>query len=208
MEIESCSRSIICFQGSNGRVGRCHCLCSWRHGFLTQLWSQRARFHVLNSSRWLGCKDAAKWPPHSCPTRRCARDATACASNRIQLAVVVVVVFFFFVSGFAPTHTNSAPTRADSRRTGLIQTKSAKYQCVSAGKRKSAGKGKKKKLKPKIPVDWTGYWYAAVAGGLKSYLCFFVFFFASSSWVSTDYWVVLFYFFFLEEFCNFCFTFW
>ena len=67
---------------------------------------------------------------------------------------------------------------------------------------------KKKKLKPKIPVDWTGYWYAAVAGGLKSYLCFFVFFFASSSWVSTDYWVVLFYFFFLEEFCNFCFTFW
>ena len=65
--------------------------------------------------------------------------------------------FFFFVSGFAPTHTNSAPTRADSRRTGLIQTKSAKYQCVSAGKRKSAGKEKKKKLKPKIPVDWTGY---------------------------------------------------
>ena len=153
MEIESCSRSIICFQGSNGRVGRCHCLCSWRHGFLTQLWSQRARFHVLNSSRWLGCKDAAKWPPHSCPTRRCARDAAACASNCIQL-VVVVVVFFFFVSGFAPTHTNSASTCADSRRTGPIQTESAEYQCVSAGKRKSAGKEKKKNLNPKY--RWTG----------------------------------------------------
>ena len=25
-------QSTICFQGSNGRVGGCHCLCSWRHG--------------------------------------------------------------------------------------------------------------------------------------------------------------------------------
>ena len=32
MEIEGCCRSTICFQGSNGRVGGCHCLCSWRHG--------------------------------------------------------------------------------------------------------------------------------------------------------------------------------
>ena len=119
MEIESCSRSIICFQGSNGRVGRCHCLCSWRHGFLTQLWSQRARFLVLNSSRWLGCKDAAKWPPHSCPTRRCARDATACASNRIQLVVVVVVVFFFSfldLLRLTPIRLRHVPIRAELGR--------------------------------------------------------------------------------------------
>ena len=32
MENEGCYRSIICFQGSNGRVGGCHCLYSWRQG--------------------------------------------------------------------------------------------------------------------------------------------------------------------------------
>ena len=55
-------------------------------------------------------------------------------------------VFFFVVSRYAPTW-------ADSRRFGPNRIVSAEYRCVSAGKRKSAGEGKKKKkqLKPKIP---------------------------------------------------------
>ena len=70
------------------------------------------------------------------------------------------VFFFFFISGFAPTHADSAPTGADSaptgadlRRFGPIRIVSAEYRCVSAGKRKSAGEKKKIYLKAKIPVD-------------------------------------------------------
>ena len=55
----------------------------------------------------LGCTDMAKWPPHPRSMWCLARDAAACATNRVQ--------FFFLVSGFALTRVDSAPTRADLR---------------------------------------------------------------------------------------------
>ena len=73
-------------------------------------------------------------------TRRRARYASACASNRVQF-----FFFFFFVSGFAPT-------LAEPGRFAPNQIVSAEYRCVLARKRKLAGE-KKKNLKPKIPVD-------------------------------------------------------
>ena len=62
--------------------------------------------HVVAVSSDLGCMNAAKWPSHRRPTRRRARDATACASNRVQF-------FFFFV------------LFSDSRRLALIRLRRA-----------------------------------------------------------------------------------
>ena len=59
-------------------------------------------------------------------------------------------VFFRF-----QIHADSRRFGSDARWFAPNRIVSAEYRCVSAGKRKSAGKEKKKKkLKPKIPVDW------------------------------------------------------
>ena len=136
--------------------------------------------------------DAAPNPAHPHPTRR---DAGGTPQTARPCRVVS--------RGFPDSRRRSsnrrrfgsharrfAPNRTNSCRFGPNRIVSAEYRRVSAGKRKSAGKGKKKNL-----LDWTGYCYATVGSGL---ICFFMFFFASSS----ELFSVFFFFFSLEVFCN------
>ena len=114
----------------------------------------------------LGCTNAALDPAHSRLTWRDA--ATREGHRRPRVHAASCHVDFPTRADAAQIGADSCqfgsdvrqfvPNRTDSRRFGPNQIVSAEYRCVSAGKRKSAGKGKKKKkLKPKIPVDWTRY---------------------------------------------------
>ena len=93
----------------------------------------------------LGCTDTAKWPPHPRSMWCLARDAAACTTNRVQF------FFFFFLDSrwLAPIRLWRVPICTDS---GWIGSYWPNIDVFWPEKGNWPVK-KKKKLKPKIPVD-------------------------------------------------------
>ena len=137
------------------------------------------------------------WDARTQQTSRCTRVRRGDARGTPLLARRTASRFFFF--SFRDTH-QLASTR--SRRELIcakldwfapIGAESAKYRCVSVGKRKSASEGKKKKnLKPKMPRCYRRH-------NLTPFFFFFFLFFAGAQ--RTFYSVL---FLFVDKFC-FCF---
>ena len=82
-------------------------------------------------TNYLGCMDAAKWPPHLHSTWQCARDTVANASVKCPF-------FFCF-----PTHANSSeigPSHADLGRIGSYQPKPPIHSEIPKKKKKKGAK--------------------------------------------------------------------